>query len=247
MKSTNTCFLTGVPCTTEFSHEYRETKYFKFDISAYVDNVEQIVNCMISGTYADIVNAAAIQESSISVWGYIKTFTGEDGIKRTFLMVKDISQALPFEDDENFIVLDGMLLAVKCWGTSCNFTIKVTDPFGKNDYIPCTADYANARAIVRARERCLIKIEGYIKSREVKSSGEFVNNVFASNITFLKKGDTDENFESGTEELQRGRDSRNQLQNADVHPWSEQGREVDSLRCSVRHPDWKDGRRKLYG
>lgn len=202
MKSTNTVFITGIPGELSLCKIIGGTEFYGFQMSAYADGTEQVINCTVSEIYKPIVEACVIQESGLSIYGSVKTFRDDDGIAKMVIAVADVSQALPFEEDENYVSVEGKLVNVKCWGATCNFHIKSTSPAGKTVWIPCTAEYQNAMAIVRAEEGCIVKVDGYIKSRLVKSNGQYLNNVHVDKLTFKKGEENNAFFKNRSRKLQ---------------------------------------------
>ena len=239
----NLVFLTGIIIDkVEMAYEIDEKKFYKFTLETVVNDRPEHADCIATDKFYTVLMENQISGNAISISGTFRSKkVGEKG-NETYVYCKDVITALPFSDDENTVILEGMILGeVKVYASHSVAFLKTMIGKGKWAFVPLVAWENVGRRMAFLKRYDAVSVRGHIHTDDGYKSEVVVDD-------FEMKGDrNNEIFESYGAELQRERAVRSEFEQ----------RPSDGLRskphwknngygCRVRHSYREDVRRVSY-
>ena len=239
----NLVFLTGIIIDkVELAYEIDEKKFYKFTLETIVNDKPEHADCIATDKFYDVLMEGQMSGNAISISGTFRSKKYGDKGNDTYVYCKDVITALPFSDDENTVILEGMILGeVKVYASHSVAFLKTMIGKSKWAFVPLVAWENVGRRMAFLKRYDSISVRGHIHTDDGYKSEVVVDD-------FEMKGDrNNEIFESYGNELQRAEQIRSESEQRQGYGLrSKPHRENNGYGCRVRHSYREDVRRVSY-
>lgn len=239
----NLVFLTGIIVDkVELAYEIDEKKFYKFTLETIVNDKPEQADCIATDKFYNVLMEGQMSGNAISISGTFRSKKYGDKGNDTYVYCKDVITALPFSDDENTVILEGVILGeVKVYASHSVAFLKTMIGKSKWAFVPLVAWENVGRRMAFLKRYDSISVRGHIHTDDGYKSEVVVDD-------FEMKGDrNNEIFESYGAELQRERAVRSQFEQRQGNGLrSKPHWKNDSYGRSLRHPYRQDVRRVSY-